>query len=162
MDKIALELGADVPFCLRRGTYLSEGIGEKLTKLKDAPQCYLLIVNPQIPVSTKDVYQALDGIRNPYHPDIDSICRAIENGNLCEMSRSMGNILEDALKEILPEWMLIEKIKKDMLRMGASGAMMTGSGPTVFGLFDRIEKAHAAEAAFINKKTGKVFLTEFA
>lgn len=133
MDEIALQLGADVPFCLRRGTWLAEGIGEELTKLPDMPSCFCLLVNPGFGVSTKQAYQKIDELSAPFHPDIDETIRALGRRDLDEIALSMGNILEQA---VIPDHPEIDRIKEQMKKYGALGAMMSGSGPTVFGLYD--------------------------
>ena len=133
MDEIALQLGADVPFCLRRGTWLAEGIGEELTKLPDMPSCFCLLVNPGFGVSTKQAYQKIDELSAPFHLDIDETIRALGRRDLDEIALSMGNILEQA---VIPDHPEIDRIKEQMKKYGALGAMMSGSGPTVFGLYD--------------------------
>lgn len=159
MDQAALKLGADVPFCLRRGTWLSEGIGEKLTRLDEAPQCSVLIANPPVSVSTGGVYKALDAIKDPLHPDIDAMIESITRQDLPGLASVMGNILSLVTEPIHQE---IARIREVMMEHGAIGSQMTGSGPTVFGLFDRKDKAE--EALEILEKDNSVrmcFITEF-
>ena len=157
MDRIAVRLGADVPFCLRRGTYLSEGIGELLTRLKDAPDAEILVVNPPFEVSTAGVYHALDEIKDPPHPDIDRIIETIGQQDIEGLAASMGNILELVTEAANP---LISEIKEKMLELGAMASMMTGSGPTVFAVFARKEDAEAAYRFFKeNNRFGNAFLT---
>lgn len=158
-DSIAVKLGADVPFCLRTGTYLSEGIGEILTKLEDAPMAHVLIVNPPFEVSTAQVYKDLDAIADPAHPDIDRLTELLKEGSLHRFADEMGNILERVTMPALP---VIGQIKEKMLEKGAFGSMMTGSGPTVFGLFDSLEKARNACTYFSEELTaGRCILTDF-
>ena len=145
MDEIALKLGADVPFCLRKGTYLAEGIGEELTRLPDMPSCYCLIVNPGFGVSTKDVYKKIDAIKDPKHPEIDRIIEGLGRKSIENVALSMGNILELA---VIPDHPQIQEIKEIMLKNGALGAMMSGSGPTVFGLFRTEDNLNRAYSAF--------------
>lgn len=159
MDKIALSLGADVPFCLREGTYLAEGIGEILTKLEDAPDASVLVVNPPFEVSTAEVYRELDEMEDPFHPDIDRICHVIRKGSVKELAETMGNILEKVTWNKSP---LIREIRDKMKELGAEGSMMTGSGPTVFGLYGNAETAEEALEYFRNRpEMGRSFLTTF-
>ena len=140
MDR-AVKIGADVPYCVMRGTALAEGIGEKLTKLPPMPFCYVLIGKPGINVSTKFVYGNLDLKKIEQHPDIDGIRKAIEQKDLRGIAAKMGNVLETVT---CPAYPVIDEIKALMLRKGALNAMMSGSGPTVFGLFDNKETAQKA------------------
>lgn len=136
-----VKLGADVPYCILRGTVLSEGIGEILTPVKALPDCHILIAKPPVSVSTKYVYEHLkldDSIR---HPDIDGMVTALKNGDLSGVTSRMGNVLESVTAVKHPE---IEAIKQTMIREGALGALMSGSGPTVFGIFDDKEKGKQA------------------
>ena len=132
MMELGVRLGADVPYCVMRGTALAEGIGEKLTRITPVPHMWILIAKPQINVSTRLVYEQLDmgGIQK--HPDIDGIIRAIEAQDVVRIAQSMGNVLENVTVPLYP---VIETIKQDMLSHGAINAMMSGSGPTVFGIF---------------------------
>lgn len=135
-------LGADVPYCIMRGTVLAEGIGEILTPLPDMPKCYVLIAKPPISVSTKMVYEKLDAHEIQEHPDIDGILHGLENQNLQQIASCMGNVLE---KVTIEEYPVIEEIKSVMKDNGALNAMMSGSGPTVFGIYD--DKQQAKNAA---------------
>ncbi len=158
LQEIGLHIGADVPYCLLQGTALSEGIGEILTPLPPAPQCYCLIVKPPASVPTKYVYEnlCLDEIT---HPDIDAQLGAIRTGSLKELCGALGNVLESVTLKKHPE---ISAIKAQMLSLGALGALMSGSGPTVFGLF---EDRTAAEQAYYRFKIGEygrqTYLTRF-
>ena len=136
-----VKIGADVPYCIMRGTVLAEGIGEKLTPLPPMPKCQILIAKPPISVSTKMVYEKLDSREITVHPDIDGILDGLETGNLETIAASMGNVLENVTIE---EYPVIARIKKCMLAKGALGAMMSGSGPTVFGIFKDRKTAKAA------------------
>lgn len=131
-------IGADVPYCIMRGTALAEGIGEKLKKLPPMPKCYIVIAKPPINVSTKLVYENLDMNGVDRHPDIDRIIRAIEEDDIYAVAENMGNVLENVT---IPLYPVIEKIKNDMKACGALNALMSGSGPTVFGIFDDLKKA---------------------
>lgn len=157
MMKRAVAIGADVPYCLLRGTALAEGIGEQLRPLPPCPNCYVLIGKPAISVSTKMVYEKLDSAQIEHHPDIDRILEGLQWHNLNKISEYMGNVLE---KVTIAQYPIIEEIKNHMKEHGAVNAMMSGSGPTVFGLFDDKDTAeHACEALRESKIAKTVFLT---
>jgi 4-diphosphocytidyl-2-C-methyl-D-erythritol kinase len=141
--EMGVKLGADVPYCVLRGTALSEGIGEVLTPLPPIPDCNILIVKPPISVSTKFVYQHLDAAGLDRHPDIDGMVNAIENGNLTGITDRMENVLETVT---VPKYPVIEEIKNCMKENGAMNALMSGSGPTVFGIFGAKDKDAAQRA----------------
>lgn len=128
-----VQIGADVPYCIMRGTALAEGIGEELSPLAPMVKCPVLIAKPSISVSTKFVYQNLKLDDTTVHPDIDLLIEDIKAKNLYDIAAHMGNVLETVT---IPNYPVIDEIKKHMLSHGAVGAMMSGSGPTVFGLFD--------------------------
>ena len=136
------KLGADIPYCIMGGTALAEGIGEVLTKLPDCPSCYVVIGKPPISVSTKYVYEHLVLDENTVHPDIDGIVDSINNGNIYGVADRLSNVLESVTETAYP---IIGKIKSRMMDMGALNSIMSGSGPTVFGLFDDLEKANACK-----------------
>ena len=146
-------LGADVPFCIMRGTVLAEGIGEILTPLPQMPRCPVLIAKPGVSVSTKEVYKNLRLYEGIKHPDIDAQIEAVKAHDLKGIADSMGNILETVT---IPKYPVIKDIKKIMRENGALNAMMSGSGPTVFGLFPNekeIQKAYEAlKASGLAKK----------
>lgn len=157
MDR-AVNIGADVPYCIMRGTALAEGIGEKLTRIAQVPDCYVLIGKPGIGVSTKTAYESLQLDKIQSHPDIDGMIRDIENGNLLAMTDKMGNVFESG---IIGKYPVIGGIKDLMEANGALKAMMSGSGPTVFGIFDDREKMEAAAAVLRQSNLAKtVFATE--
>lgn len=139
--ELGVQIGADVPYCVLRGTALAEGIGEKLTVLPPMPDCWILIGKPGISVSTKYVYTTLDLNTDTVHPDIDGMKKALEDRNLYGITERMGNVLQDVTIPAYPE---VERIKEQMKTLGAVNAMMSGSGPTVFGIFDNEEKAQKA------------------
>ena len=139
--ELGVQIGADVPYCVLRGTALAEGIGEKLTVLPPMPDCWILIGKPGISVSTKYVYTTLDLNTDTVHPDIDGMKKALEDGNLYGITERMGNVLQDVTIPAYPE---VERIKEQMKTLGAVNAMMSGSGHTVFGIFDNEEKAQKA------------------
>ena len=152
-----VKIGADVPYCIMRGTALAEGIGEKLTALPPMVKCPVLIAKPQISVSTKFVYENLRLDENTVHPDIDRLVEDIRQKNLAAVTADMGNVLETVT---IPNYPVIAEIKEHMMVHGAAGAMMSGSGPTVFGLFDDKEKAVAAyEAMQASGLAKQVYLT---
>ena len=158
MMELGVRLGADVPYCVMRGTALAEGIGEKLTRITPVPHMWILIAKPQINVSTRLVYEQLDMCGIQKHPDIDGIIRAIEAQDVVRIAQSMGNVLENVTVPLYP---VIETIKQDMLSHGAINAMMSGSGPTVFGIFPD-EQTTLACQAFLKKKgdARQVYITE--
>lgn len=140
--KRGVTLGADVPYCVMRGTVLAEGIGEILTPLPPFPKCYVLIAKPGISVSTQMVYEKLDAQTIEKHPDIDSILKGLEEQDLQKIAASMGNVLEAVT---IREYPVIEEIKSAMKASGALNAMMSGSGPTVFGIFADRKTAKEAQ-----------------
>ena len=145
--KHGLTLGADIPFCIMRGTALSEGIGEILTPLPSIPPCWFLIVKPSFSMSTKFVYEHLHLYEQTAHPDIDGMIQAISHGDLTGITDRMGNVLEQVTEKHYPA---IVQIKKDMRRLGAVNALMSGSGSTVFGIFTSREAAGKAAEFFHN------------
>lgn len=157
MDR-AVNIGADVPYCVMRGTALAEGIGEKLTRITQVPDCFVLIGKPGINVSTKAAYESLQLDKITTHPDIDGMIKDIECGNLLAMTEKMGNVFEPG---IIGKYPVIGEIKELMEAHGALKAMMSGSGPTVFGIFDDRKKMEAAAAALRESRLAKtVFATE--
>ncbi len=134
-------LGADVPYCIMRGTVLAEGIGEILTPLAPMPRCFVLLAKPPVAVSTKLVYEKLDSREIEAHPDIDGIIDGLKEEKLSKITAGMGNVLEPVTME---EYPVIEEIKHTMKEGGALNAMMSGSGPTVFGIFDDRNMAKTA------------------
>ena len=154
-----VRLGADVPYCILRGTALAEGIGEKLKTLPPMPKCYLLIAKPGTSVSTKFVYENLhvNELETKKHPDVDAMITALRQKDLALLSARMGNILELVT---IPAHPVIDKIKQEMQKAGALGAMMSGSGPTVFGIFDTQPKARKAYRALRASQLAKqLYLT---
>lgn len=136
-----VKLGADVPYCIMRGTVLSEGIGEILTPVSSLPDCHILIAKPPVSVSTKHVYENLKLDKIEKHPDIDGMVEALRIEDLHGVTQRMENVLETVT---IPEHPEIQQIKELMIKEGALNALMSGSGPTVFGIFDDREKGMRA------------------
>ena len=154
----AVNIGADVPYCVMRGTALAEGIGEKLTRIAQVPDCFFLIGKPGINVSTKAAYESLQLDQIQTHPDIDGMIRDIESGDLRAMTEKMENVFEPG---IIGRYPVIGEIKALMEEHGALRAMMSGSGPTVFGIFDDRKKMEEAAAVLRESRLAKtVFATE--
>ena len=152
-----VQIGADVPYCIMRGTALAEGIGEALSPLPPMVKCPVLIAKPSISVPTKFVYQNLKLDDTTIHPDIDRLIDDIKAKNLHDIAAHMGNVLETVT---IPNYPVIDEIKKHMLSNGAVGAMMSGSGPTVFGLFDDEDTAKKAYKAMRSSHLARqVYLT---
>ncbi len=159
LKTLGVKIGADVPYCVMGGTALAEGIGEKLTALKAAPDCHLLVAKPDINVSTKYVYETLDSLKSYDHPDIDGMVAAIERGDLAGITGRMGNVLQDVT---IPAHPIIDTLKKRMKELGAKESMMSGSGPTVFGIFTEEATARSAyEQMVADNVTKQIFLTGF-
>ncbi|MDY3795459.1 MAG: 4-(cytidine 5'-diphospho)-2-C-methyl-D-erythritol kinase [Agathobacter sp.] len=152
-----VKIGADVPYCIMRGTALAEGIGEELTQLSPMVRCPILIAKPSISVSTKFVYQNLKLDENTVHPDIDKLVEDIKKKDLGKIASDMGNVLETVT---IPNYPVIAEIKERMLQSGAVNSMMSGSGPTVFGIFDDEETVRKAYADMKSAGLAKqVYLT---
>lgn len=150
-------LGADIPYCLLGGTALAEGIGEKLTPLPDMPECMILLAKPPISVSTRDVYGALRADEIEKHPDIDGMIEAIRAGDLHGITDRLANVLEDVTAPTRP---IIGKMEREMMEAGALSAIMSGSGPTVFGIFDSKADAEKCRDELRKKyPSARVFLT---
>lgn len=153
----AVSIGADVPYCLLGGTALAEGIGEELTVLPPVPDMVLLVAKPEISVSTKYVYEHLDSAEKIEHPDIDGMVSAIREQSLDGILDRMENVLETVT---IPAHPVIAGLKERMLELGAKRSLMSGSGPTVFGVFENEEKAqYAYERMQQEKKAKQLFVT---
>lgn len=138
LEELGVRLGADVPFLIKGGIALAEGIGEKLTALPAFPECSLVIVNPNVSVSTKEVYEAFDSLTEVVHPDIKKLTDSLGKEDLGYIVKLLGNVLEDVT---IKKHGIIDEIKRLLVENGAVFSMMTGSGPTVFGIFEDEEKA---------------------
>lgn len=158
LKALGVKLGADVPYCIDLGTVLSEGIGEILTPLTPAPALYCTLVKPTASVSTKYVYEHLN-LENAVHPDIDAALSAIRTGDITKLCANLKNILEPVALTLCPE---VIKIEKTLHEMGAAGVCMSGSGPTVFGLFtDGNDAIEAAEYFMDHGYAERSFVTKF-
>ena len=159
LKEFGVTLGADIPYCIQGGTMLSEGIGEILTPLTAPPACHVVIAKPDIDVSTAFVYGHLQADTLSFHPDIDGMEAAIRSGSLDGITKRMGNVLETVT---IREYPVIDGIKELMKAAGAENALMSGSGPTVFGIFTEEERARrAAEQIRERSLAGQVFVTGF-
>lgn len=146
--EMGLKLGADVPFCIARGTMLAEGIGEKLTPLTPMPTTHVVLVKPPFSASTAMVYGNLDIHNIKQHPDTKLVMAALGEGDVKKVAKNMSNVLEEVTISMYPE---ITKIKEEFMKCGAMGTMMSGSGSTVFGLFETEEAARKASKHFKTK-----------
>lgn len=155
MIGLGKKIGADVPFCIVGGTAKCEGIGEIIKPLKPLRNCILVLIKPNFGVSTKEVFNKIDN-KNYIHPRIDKILKGIDEGNLIQISSNLNNVLEQVTIEQNP---VIEDIKKMIKANGSLGTLMSGSGPTVYGIFDDLHKAENCYKEAI-KKYNQVFLTK--
>lgn len=156
---LGVKLGADVPYCIMGGTALAEGIGERLTRLPSAPPAVLLVAKPGISVSTRYVYEQLRLNEKTVHPDIDGMVRAVEQGSLPGITERMGNVLESVTQK---EYPVIAELKTFMEQHGAVKALMSGSGPTVFGIYEEDCAAQrAAELLRTQRLAEQIFVTAF-
>ena len=154
-----VRIGADVPYCMMRGTALSEGIGERLTALPDVAKCPVLIAKPPVSVSTKYVYENLDLDRIQKHPDIDGMIQAIRTADIRGVAGRMENVPESVTVREYPS---IQLLKEMMLEDNAMNALMSGSGPTVFGLFENTDDAYRAKERIKGSGiTKQAYVTEF-
>lgn len=159
LQALGVGLGADIPYCLTGGTMLSEGIGEILTPLPAPPAAHLVIAKPDINVSTAFVYGNLHADSLAWHPDIDGMIAALQKGDLDGITGRLGNVLETVTVKAHP---VIEQIKELLRKQGAENALMSGSGPTVFGIFKEKETAaRAAEAVERGQLAKQIFVTTF-
>ncbi|MBR0469904.1 MAG: 4-(cytidine 5'-diphospho)-2-C-methyl-D-erythritol kinase [Clostridia bacterium] len=142
---LGAELGADVPYCFEGGTQLAEGIGEKLTSLPPMPDAYVLLVKPPVSVSTGLIYEEIDSAPLTVRPDTEAVIDAIRNRDINGVADNLCNVMESVTAKMHP---MVGGIKQKLLLNGALGAVMSGSGPTVFGLFDDFQKAKASADSF--------------
>lgn len=157
--KRGVKLGADVPYCVLGKTAIAEGIGEILTPLPTPPSCYVIIAKPPVSVSTAFVYGNIRADEITKRPDIDGMAEAIKNGDLYKMYSLLYNVMEDVT---VPEYPIIADIKKMMIENGALNSIMSGSGPTVFGIYDNLEKAeNTMKLLKKSNLTEQLYLTKF-
>ncbi len=142
LAKIGESVGSDVPYCVLGGTALAEGRGEILTPLPPLPDCFLVLCKPPFPISTPELFRAVDSVKLRHHPDTEGMLAALETGSLREITMRMFNVFEDALPPAKKS--VIQEIKGTMIEGGALSACMTGTGPTVFGVFTDGEAARRA------------------
>jgi len=150
LAKLGAEIGSDVSFCVYGGTALAKGRGEKIQPLPAPPKCWVILAKPSIGVSTSDVYGRLD-VSNIEHPNTGKMIEAIQNGNYEQMCANLGNVLESVTLEMHPE---VKQIKEYMKRFGADAVLMSGSGPTVFGLVrydSRLQRIYNGLRGFCNQ-----------
>lgn len=152
----ALELGSDVPYCLMGGAALAGGRGEALTPLPPMPGCHVVLCRPQVTVSTRAAFRAIAPVRIKRRPDLPGMLNALERGSLNEVARRLYNVFEDPMTERIRE---IGEIRAAMIDSGALGACMSGTGATVYGLFDELVKAEQA-FEILKKEYSDVFLTQ--
>ncbi|MBQ9199797.1 MAG: 4-(cytidine 5'-diphospho)-2-C-methyl-D-erythritol kinase [Lachnospiraceae bacterium] len=158
MMKIGVKLGADVPYCIMAHTALSEGIGEKLAPVTPLRDCFVLVAKPKVSVSTGMVYKSLRCDELKSHPDVDGMIEALAKNDLEGVSSRLENVLETVTIGLYP---IIEKIKDIMKERGALNAVMSGSGPTVFGIYRDREQAESARSYIIERNiSNEVYVTE--
>lgn len=159
LQEYGVKLGADVPYCIVGGTKRAQGIGEILTDLPTPPKCYVIIAKPDAFVSTKFVYSHIRPAQIENHPDIDGIIESIKAGDLYGMCEKIANVMEDVT---IPEYPIIQKVKDILKSNGAVNALMSGSGPTVFGIYDDEEKAKQSMDVLSGKEfVSQLYLTKF-
>ncbi len=146
--ELGVKIGADVPYCILGGTRLAEGIGEKLSPLPKIPSCHILLVKPSFSISTKDVYNKIDSIKDYRHPETDRLIEGICEKNIDKIASSMGNVLEEVS---LSDYPVLSTLKEELRELGAIGSQMSGSGPTVFGIFKNAEDAKKAKETLWGK-----------
>jgi 4-diphosphocytidyl-2-C-methyl-D-erythritol kinase len=148
--ELGVRLGADIPYCIAGGIKLSEGIGEILTALPPMPECAIVLIKPEASASTAHVYKAVDSLGGYHHPDIDGQIEALRAGDLRGLAERCENVLELVTGENLP---VIGRIEDFLIKQGALGACMSGSGPSVFGIFETREQAENARQAFLRTES---------
>lgn len=145
---IGINIGADVPYCILGGTRLAEGIGEKLSPLPKLPKCSIVLVKPAFSISTKSVYEKIDSCKDYNRPDTKRLIEGLKDGNLSTITSSMANVLEEVS---ISEHPVLSDVKKELYQLGAIHAQMSGSGPTVFGIFKSTDEAREAKKALWGK-----------
>ena len=148
LERIGFTVGSDMPFCVRGGTALSEGRGEVLTDLTPLPDCWFVLCKPDFGIPTPSLFARVDGGELTHRPDINGMRLALETGDLPGVAARLGNVFEGVLPE---EYHEVFHIKKRLMELSALNAAMSGSGPTVFGVF--AEQETARRAAEVLKET---------
>lgn len=156
LARIGERVGSDVPYCVLGGTALAEGRGELLTPLPALPQCWVVLCKPEFSISTPALFAKIDSVKLRCRPDTQGAIAALEAGDLHGVARRMYNVFEDALPE--RQRARVNDIKNALIQSGALGASMSGTGPTVFGLFDSESTAQQAGDR-LQDLGGEVFLT---
>ena len=149
LARLGERVGSDVPYCVLGGTALAEGRGEMLTPLAPLPRCWMVACKPDFPISTPELFAQADRVKLRRRPDTAGLVAALEAGDLGGVARRMYNVFEDVLPARL--YTRVAEIKNDLIQCGALGANMSGSGPTAFGLFDRLEAAQEARACLAQR-----------
>ena len=149
LARLGERVGSDVPYCGLGGTALAEGRGEMLTPLAPLPRCWVVACKPDFPISTPELFAQADRVKLRRRPDTAGLVAALEAGDLGGVARRMYNVFEDVLPARL--YTRVAEIKNDLIQCGALGANMSGSGPTAFGLFDRLEAAQEARACLAQR-----------
>lgn len=157
LARLGERVGSDVPYCVLGGTALAEGRGEVLTPLPPLPRCWVVACKPDFPISTPELFAQADRVKLRRRPDTAGLVAALEAGDLGGVARRMYNVFEDVLPARL--YTRVAEIKNDLIQCGALGANMSGSGPTAFGLFDRLEAAQEARAC-LTQRYRDTFLCE--
>jgi 4-diphosphocytidyl-2-C-methyl-D-erythritol kinase len=157
LARIGEQVGSDVPYCVLGCTALAEGRGERLTRLPALPECTIVLCKPDFSVSTPELFRRIDEVKLRFHPDTAGMLAALDAGDLPEIARRMFNVFEEVLPQ--PRRAVIEEIKQTMLSSGALGACMSGTGPTVFGIFDDADAASAVHNE-LKESYAETFLTK--
>jgi 4-diphosphocytidyl-2-C-methyl-D-erythritol kinase len=158
LAEISLPIGADVPYCILKGTMLAEGIGEVLTRLNNMPRTDVLLVKPDVAVSTGEAYHRIDSQENLVHPPIDEIIDRLNPERIESIGEILGNVFEDMVIDTYPK---VKELKRELLDQGAFGALMSGSGSCCYGLFKDKAGINKAYNYFVeNYPTYQVYMTE--
>lgn len=156
LARVGEAVGSDVPYCVLGGTALCEGRGEVLTPLAPLPFCHIVLCKPAFSVATPELFQRADCVRLCRHPDTVGLTAALDAEDLGGVARRLYNVFEDVLHPRKAQE--VADIKNALLSYGALGASMSGSGPTVFGIFDSEEAARTAHEA-LSQTYRETFLT---
>ncbi|MCH3965318.1 MAG: 4-(cytidine 5'-diphospho)-2-C-methyl-D-erythritol kinase [Clostridium sp.] len=155
LERLALKIGTDVVYCISGGTALCEGIGEKVTRVTPFRNQIIVLIKPPFGVSSKEVYSILDLNKVNKHPDTKLLLKALEENDAVRLSKNMKNVLENV---VLKKHHILKRIKREAMAAGALGALMSGSGPTIFAVFDDIQKAQLCYDK-MKAKYKEVFIT---